>query len=151
MGSTPERVAAGQPRRPDADRAAAAGVPAEGQAQVGRGAGRIDDPGVAQVADHDRLINALANAHRWQRILDGGDYATVAELAAAERMNSSYLSRVLRLTLLAPAIVDAMLDGRQPAGMTLARLLEPFPAVWERQRQALGLAQQIPCSPPVVR
>ena len=54
-----------------------------------------------------------------------GEYASVAELAAAERVNASHLSRVLRLTLLAPDIVEAILDGRQPAAITLARLMEP--------------------------
>ena len=47
------------------------------------------------------LVKALARAHRWKRMLESGDYASVAELAAAERINSSYLSRVLRLTLIA--------------------------------------------------
>ena len=52
-------------------------------------------------------------------------------MAAAEKINSSYVSRVLRLTLLAPDNVEAILDGRQPEGMTLPRLMEPFPVEWE--------------------
>ena len=59
---------------------------------------------------------------------------TIDELAAAEKINSSYVSRLLRLTLLAPDIVEAVLDGRQPEGMTLPGLMEPFPVEWERQR-----------------
>jgi hypothetical protein len=58
---------------------------------------------------------------------------TVEELAAAEKINSSYVSRVLRLTLLAPDIVEAILDGRQPAKMTLAELMKPFPVSWNQQ------------------
>ena len=67
-----------------------------------------------------------------------GRYATLNELAAAEKINSSYVSRLLRLTLLAPDIVEAILDGGQPDGMTLPGLTEPFPVEWEGQRVALG-------------
>jgi hypothetical protein len=58
------------------------------------------------------LLKALARAHRWQRMLDEGRFATLAELAAAERISRSYVCRVLRLTLLAPDIVERILDGR---------------------------------------
>ena len=80
------------------------------------------------------LVKALARAYRWQGLLESGAYSSVAELAAAERINASYLARVLRLTLLAPEIVEAVLDGRQPHAMTLDRLLKPFPVEWEEQR-----------------
>jgi hypothetical protein len=80
------------------------------------------------------LVKAVARAFRWRRMLEGGRFATVKELAAAEKINSSYVSRVLRLTLLAPDIVEAILDGRQPEGMTLPGLMEPFPVEWEGQR-----------------
>jgi hypothetical protein len=80
------------------------------------------------------LIKAVARAFRWRRMLETGRFSTLAELAAAEKINSSYVSRVLRLTLLAPDIVEAILDGRQPDGMTLPGLMEPFPVEWERQR-----------------
>jgi hypothetical protein len=80
------------------------------------------------------LIKAVARAFRWRRMLETGRFATITELAAAEKINSSYVSRVLRLTLLAPEIVEAILDGRQPEGMTLPGLMEPFPVEWERQR-----------------
>ena len=83
-------------------------------------------------------MKALANAHRWQRMLDSGDYATIGELAAAERVNPSYLSRVRRLTLLAPDIVEAILDGRQRAEMTLAVLMRPFPVEWRKQVERLS-------------
>jgi hypothetical protein len=80
------------------------------------------------------LIKAVARAFRWRRMLETGRYGTIDELATAEKINSSYVSRVLRLTLLAPDIVEAILDGRQPEGMTLPGLMEPFPVEWERQR-----------------
>jgi len=81
------------------------------------------------------LIKALARAFRWRRMLETGRFATINELAAAEKINSSYFSRVLRLTLLSPAIVEAILDGRQPDGMTLPALMEPFPVEWDAQQR----------------
>lgn len=79
------------------------------------------------------LMKAVARAFRWRRMLESGQFTTINELAAAEKINSSYVSRVLRLTLLAPDIVEAILDGRQPEGMTLPGLMNPFPVEWERQ------------------
>jgi uncharacterized PurR-regulated membrane protein YhhQ (DUF165 family) len=79
------------------------------------------------------LVKALARAFRWRRMMEAGRYSTINELAAAETINSSYVSRLLRLTLLAPDIVEAILDGRQPEGMTLPRLMERFPVEWKRQ------------------
>jgi hypothetical protein len=84
------------------------------------------------------LVKALARAFRWRRMMEAGRYGTINELAAAEKINSSYVSRLLRLTLLAPDIVEAILDGRQPEGMTLPGLMEPFPVEWEGQRQCLA-------------
>jgi hypothetical protein len=79
------------------------------------------------------LVKALARAWRWQRMLDEGWFASVRELAEAERVSLSYVSRMLRLTLLAPDIVERLLDGC-PAPL-LAELMQPFPAEWERQRE----------------
>ncbi len=79
------------------------------------------------------VLKALARAHRWQRMLESDAFANVGELATAERINASYLSRVLRLTILAPEIVEAILDRRQLAETTLALLMKPFPVEWERQ------------------
>lgn len=80
------------------------------------------------------LVKALARAHRWRRMLETGVHATIGEIAAAEKINPSYASRVLRLTLLAPEIVEAILDRRQGPEVTLDRLLRPFPVEWEGQR-----------------
>ena len=91
------------------------------------------------------LIKALARAFRWRKLLETGVYPTIDEMAAAEKINASYVCRVLRLTLLAPDIVEAILDGRQPAGMTLAGLMRPFEVEWEEQFMmcnfTTGLAQ----------
>ena len=80
------------------------------------------------------LVKALARAHRWQRLLESGECASITELAAAEKIDRSYLCRVLRLTLLAPEIVEAILDGEQPEEVTLPGLMKGFPVEWERQR-----------------
>ena len=82
------------------------------------------------------LVKALARAFRWRRMLDDGRFASVTELAEAEKINQSYLCRVLRLTLLAPDIVEAILDGRRPE-MTLAELMAAWPEVWEGQRTTM--------------
>jgi len=79
------------------------------------------------------LVKAIARAFRWQRMLETGKYATIREIARAERINPSYVSRVLRLTLLAPATVEAILDGRASAAPTLAEAMGVFPVVWTRQ------------------
>ena len=71
-------------------------------------------------------------------MLETGAVSTVREIAAKEKINGSYVSRVLRLTLLAPAIVEAILDGRQPAEMTLPKLMKPFPVEWGEQRARLA-------------
>ena len=84
------------------------------------------------------LVKALARAHRWKRLLESGQYASISEMAGAERIDRGYLGRVLRLTLLAPDIVEAILDGRQPPGLGLPRLMEPFPTEWGQQRSELS-------------
>jgi hypothetical protein len=85
------------------------------------------------------LVKALARAFRWRKMLESGRYSTIKEMAAAEKMAESYLSRILRLTLLAPDIVEAILDGRQPDDMTLPGLMEPFPVEWVKQQQSRSI------------
>ena len=83
------------------------------------------------------LVKALARAFRWRRMMETGRFDTLNELAAAEKINSSYVSRVLRLTLLAPDIVEAILDGRQPPTIQIDLLLNPLPGTWSIQRDHL--------------
>ena len=82
------------------------------------------------------MVKALARAFRWRRMLETGAVSTVREIAAKEKINSSYVSRVLRLTLLAPESVDAILDGRQAVEVTLPGLMRGVPVEWEGQIQA---------------
>jgi hypothetical protein len=84
------------------------------------------------------LVKSLARAFRWKRMLESGEFATIAELAERERIAPSYMTRVLRLTLLAPDIVEAILDGRQGPDVTLVQLLEPLPVEWVGQRARAG-------------
>jgi hypothetical protein len=71
-------------------------------------------------------------------MLESGEYATIAELAEHEGIAPSYMTRILRLTLLAPDIVEAVLDGRQGPEVTLARVLEPFPVDWQGATRSFG-------------
>jgi hypothetical protein len=79
------------------------------------------------------LVKALARAFRWKRLLESGEYATISELAEREGITPSYMTRILRLTLLAPDIIEAILDGTQGPEVTLSRVLEHFPTVWAQQ------------------
>ena len=86
------------------------------------------------------LVKALARAWRWQRMLDDGVYATVSEIGDAENISKSYVSRILRLALLAPDIVEAILAGQADQTVMLERLERPLPAGWEEQRQKISSA-----------
>jgi hypothetical protein len=83
------------------------------------------------------LVKALARAWRWQRMLDEGLYTSVSEIGDAENISKSYVSRILRLALLAPDIVDAILAGRTDQALVLEKLEGPLPASWEEQRTLL--------------
>lgn len=86
------------------------------------------------------MIKVIARGFRWQRLLYDGTYSTIEDLAAAEKINPSYVSRILRLAYLSPRVVQAILDGSHPAWLTMKDLLEPFPTDWRQQEQKL-LAQ----------
>jgi hypothetical protein len=84
------------------------------------------------------LVKALARAFRYQRMLDQGRYASITEMAAAERLERGYMGSLLRLTLLAPDLVEAILDGRAGPSFTAPALLRPLPADWAAQRDTLA-------------
>ncbi|MBF0401357.1 MAG: hypothetical protein HQL90_11375 [Magnetococcales bacterium] len=91
---------------------------------------------------HQAMLKALGRARRWSRMLESGKVSTMKELAEQEKLNGSYISRILRLTLLAPDIIDAILDGQQPESLNLADLMEPFPMLWSEQRERWGFASR---------
>lgn len=95
--------------------------------------------GVAQPRTADETqVKALARAFRWRRMLESGAFATVAELAEREGIAPTYVTRVFRLTLLAPEIVAAILNGKQGPEVTLARMRAGFPVEWGEQGARLG-------------
>ena len=83
------------------------------------------------------MIKAIARAFRWQKLLENGTYGCLEEIARAEKIGGSFVSRVVRLALLAPDIVEAILAGKQPARLTLKDLMLPFPVEWKLQRTHL--------------
>jgi predicted nucleic acid-binding Zn ribbon protein len=101
----------------------------------------LSPPGAAPWSPAPRvdtaLVKAVVRAHRWRQMVEGGQYTSSAELAKAEKVNDSYLSRILRLTLLAPDIIEAILSGRQPSTLQLDDLLKPLPGTWVQQRAEL--------------
>ena len=84
------------------------------------------------------LVKALARAWRWQKLLDRGVYSSVTEIAEAEKISKSYVSRILRLALLAPDIVEAILGGWADQRVMLEKLERPLPVGWEEQRRAIA-------------
>jgi hypothetical protein len=90
--------------------------------------------GAAQARRPDNtLVKALARAFRWKRMLETGEFASISELAEREGIAFTYMARLMRLSLLSPELVDAVMDGRHPAHITLANLMDPFPADWKEQ------------------
>jgi hypothetical protein len=86
------------------------------------------------------LVKALARAWRWQRMLDDGIYTTVSDIGDAENISKSYISRILRLALLAPDLVEGILAGTADQALVLEQLERPLPACWEEQRRHRELA-----------
>ena len=91
------------------------------------------------------MVKVIARGFRWQRLLCNGTCSTIEDLAAAEKINPSYVSRILRLAYLSPKIVQAILDGKQPAWLTMNHLLKPFPLDWREQEECL-LSDQLACN-----
>lgn len=106
----------------------------------GRKEMQMPDGASSQRKMDNTLVKALARAFRWKRMLESGEFTTMAELAEHEGIAPSYMTRVLRLTLLAPCIVEKILDGRFERGVTLVHLLEPFSLEWQAQSKIFMLA-----------
>lgn len=83
------------------------------------------------------IVKAIARAFRWREMLERGQCLTIKEIAALECINESYIARILRLTLLAPDIVEAFIEGRQLPELTLPSLMTPLSPVWSEQRSTL--------------
>jgi hypothetical protein len=96
-------------------------------------------PAPPQPRIDNALLKALARAHRWRRMIECGEYASITEVAKAEGVNQSYACRLLRLSLLAPSIVTAILDGRNDSDVMLKDLMKQLPVRWDEQLAALKL------------
>jgi len=94
----------------------------------------------ADVGPRSPLVIALARAYRWQRMIDSGDFGSLDELAARHGVNRSYIGRILNLAGMAPDIIQVILQGREPSGMSLQTLTRDLPVQWGQQRTALGLS-----------
>ena len=84
------------------------------------------------------MLKALARAHRWRRMIESGEYSSISELAKVEGINQSYACRILRLSLLAPSIVSAILDGQHESDVMLKQLMQPLPILWDEQVAAVA-------------
>ena len=104
----------------------------------GRKEMQMPDGASSQRKMDNTLVKALARAFRWKRMLESGEFMTIAELAERERIAPSYMTRVMRLTLLTPDIVEEIVQGRQPPDAQLADFLEPFPAEWDQQQTGVS-------------
>jgi AraC-like DNA-binding protein len=88
----------------------------------------------AQRKPDDTFVKALARAFRWKQLLDSGEFATITDLAEREKISTTYLARIFRLTLLAPELVEKALEGRQGAELFKAAQQADFPTEWDAQR-----------------
>jgi len=108
---------------PDADKADAAG-------KAGRSGGK---------AEVNPLVKAIARGFRYRDMMDSGEYPTQDALAAKLKITRSYIGRLIHLTLLAPDIIEAIVEGREPAGLSIDTLMHgDYPDDWPGQRKALG-------------
>ena len=96
------------------------------------GSRAIEQP---EVTIDNALVKAIARAFRWQRLLQDGVFNTIDDLAEAEQINPSYVSRVLRLAFLSPRIIEAIVAGKHPAHLTMKDLMAPFPVDWTLQER----------------
>lgn len=90
----------------------------------------------------EALVVAFARAHRWKEMLESGKYGSITDLASTIGVDRSYIARLLRFTLLAPDIVEAILKGREPSSFVINRLVGTIPMDWEGQREVFEFINQ---------
>ena len=93
-----------------------------------------DSPGTVQTA----IVQALARASSWAEVLESGEVKSISDLAMNLDVDNSYVARILKLSTLAPDIVEAILNGEEPTGLSLAKLTKTFPTDWDEQRAMVG-------------
>jgi hypothetical protein len=97
------------------------------------------DRAVGRSVENDKLVLAIARAHRWLELIDSGEVASITELASRLNLDISYVNRLIRFALLAPDIAESILDGNEPDGLSMAKLRNGFPDLWEQQAIILVL------------
>ena len=85
------------------------------------------------------MVKLLARGHRWHRKLFDGTHASIEDMAKSENISPSFVSRILRLAYLSPTVIEAILDGKYPAQLTMKDLMEPFPMEWDAQARHFGI------------
>jgi hypothetical protein len=85
------------------------------------------------------MVKLLARGHRWHRKLSDGTHASIEDMAKSENISPSFVSRILRLAYLSPTVIEAILDGKYPAQLTMKDLMEPFPMEWDAQARHFGI------------
>ena len=98
----------------------------------------ITPDGVAPVvpaAVDDTMVKLLVKAHRWRRRIESGKAKSITDLAEQETVTATYVTRILALTCLAPDITMAILDGRQPRGLSMNAMVKDVPEAWDEQRK----------------
>ena len=91
-------------------------------------------------ANHqEALVISIARAHRWKKLLHDGKFKSITDIAEAVGLDVSFAARLMRLTLLAPDIVEMILAGEEPDGVSLTRLTKVRSAIWEEQRGEVGM------------
>jgi AraC-like DNA-binding protein len=93
----------------------------------------------AQPRTNVPLALTIARAHRWRELLEQGRYGSIRSLARELGVDNSYVARLFRLSLLAPDLVEAILEGTEPSGLSLEKLFRA-PMEWESQRQKLAIS-----------
>ncbi|MEO5332578.1 MAG: hypothetical protein H7839_11185 [Magnetococcus sp. YQC-5] len=104
----------------------------------------IAPPGMEDVPLRDEtLAKLVARAHKWLKMLESGKFPSIRALAEQEKIGESYMAKVLRLTFLAPDIIERILDGCQPDAMSWRELTKPFPMLWSEQRKKWGIEEPV--------
>jgi hypothetical protein len=91
-----------------------------------------------EIRKDEKLIKGIARAYKWQKQIAQGKYKTARDIEDAEGINHSYVQRVMRMMLLSPRIIEAILDGEQPEGFALTHIDKTFSPVWDEQATQFG-------------
>jgi site-specific DNA recombinase len=101
-------------------------------------ASALEDNGVVDAEPNESLIQSIAHTHAWMDCLRGGTCGSIEQLAEENRLHPKVVRQALRLAFLSPEVTSAILEGRQPAGLTLARVPKLLLLSWMEHRRLLG-------------